>query len=128
MQNTALDSMKLVIIESPYAGDVKRNVQYARRAMADSLKRGEAPYASHLLFTQVLNDLEPAQRVRGIEAGLAWGTKADLTAVYADYGISRGMEQGIDYATAQGRKIEHRYIGKNKRGFDFLKPPLFRHF
>ena len=44
--------MRLVILESPYAGDVAANVKYARRCVRDSLSRGEAPIASHLLYTQ----------------------------------------------------------------------------
>ena len=43
---------RLVALESPYAGDVTENETYARLCMADCLKRGEAPYASHLFFTQ----------------------------------------------------------------------------
>lgn len=31
--------MKLVILESPYAGDVEANVAYARRCVRDSLLR-----------------------------------------------------------------------------------------
>ena len=54
--------MERVIIESPFAGDVDRNLRYARAAMRDCLLRGESPYASHLLYTQpgVLNDDIPA--------------------------------------------------------------------
>lgn len=50
--------MKLVIIESPFAGNVRENILYARMAVRDSLLRGEAPIASHLLYTQegILND------------------------------------------------------------------------
>lgn len=105
--------MKLVIIESPYAGDVDENEAYARRAIADSLARGEAPFASHLLYTQqgVLDDLDPEQRLKGIEAGLAWGERADLTAVYTDRGTSLGMDMGITAAKAVGRPIEFRSIG-----------------
>ena len=44
--------MRRVIIESPYAGFVKRNEDYARECLRDSLMRGEAPIASHLLYTQ----------------------------------------------------------------------------
>lgn len=51
-----------VLIESPYAGDVERNIHYAREAVLDCLKRGEAPYASHLFFPQVLDDLKPEER------------------------------------------------------------------
>jgi hypothetical protein len=69
--------MKTVLIESPYAGDVERNERYARDAMRDCLIRGEAPFASHLLYTQVLNDLDLREHVVGIEAGLAWGAKAE---------------------------------------------------
>jgi hypothetical protein len=31
--------MRLVIVESPYAGDVEANTEYARRCVRDSLKR-----------------------------------------------------------------------------------------
>ena len=40
-----------MILESPYAGRVEENVAYARAAVRDSLLRGEAPIASHLLYT-----------------------------------------------------------------------------
>lgn len=103
---------RLVILESPYAGDVERNVAYARRALADSLHRGEAPIASHLLYTQpgVLDDTVPAERRLGIDAGLAWGRVADATVLYADLGITPGMQQGIDRAAAEGRAVEVRHL------------------
>jgi histidyl-tRNA synthetase len=34
--------MRLVVIESPYAGDIEANINYARLAMRDSIMRGEA--------------------------------------------------------------------------------------
>lgn len=107
--------MKLVIIESPYAGDIATHEAYARRCLADSLRRGEAPIASHLLYTQpgVLDDTIPAERQQGIDAGLAWGKLAEMTALYTDYGTSRGMEYGIADATRLGRPIETRSIGMN---------------
>lgn len=85
--------MKLVILESPYAGDVEANLTYARSALADSLKRGEAPIASHLLYTQpgVLNDLLPDERALGINAGLAWRAVAQGAVFYVDRGWSSGM-------------------------------------
>lgn len=105
--------MRRVILESPFAGDVERNVAYARRALRDSLMRGEAPIASHLLYTQpgVLDDTKPDERRHGIDAGLAWGVVADATVVYADLGVSRGMEQGIERARREGRTVEVRTIG-----------------
>lgn len=104
--------MRLVIIESPYAGDVEANVAYARRCVRDSLLRGEAPIASHLLYTQpgILDDDVPAERQHGIDAGLAWRAVAQASVVYADRGISRGMEYGIAAARSAGLTVEFRNI------------------
>ena len=97
--------MRLVVIESPYAGDVERNLRYLRACMADCLARGEAPYASHALYTQpgVLDDTIPAERTQGIAAGFAWGDCAEACVVYTDCGVSAGMEQGIAAAKASGK-------------------------
>ena len=104
--------MKLVIVESPYAGDVEKNVRYARAALRDCLLRGDAPLASHLLYTQpgVLNDDIPSERKQGIEAGLEWGDLADATVVYTDLGTSRGMTYGIDRAKYVNRPVEYRTL------------------
>lgn len=92
--------MKRVIIESPYAGtrkQIQKNIDYARACMRDSLSRGEAPFASHLLYTQdgILDDTKEDERMTGMEAGFEWGETAELIAVYVDNGISPGMEKGI---------------------------------
>ena len=108
--------MKLVVIESPYSPSnghtLEENVEYARAAMRDSLDRGEAPYASHLLYTQdgVLDDTNPRERNQGMLAGSLWGDNAELTAVYADLGITKGMEMGMRRASHLGRPIEVRYL------------------
>lgn len=105
--------MRLVIVESPFAGDVERNVRYARACVKDCLRRGESPFASHLLLTQpgVLDDDDPEERAIGIAAGLAWGRVADATVVYADLGVSSGMAQGLRRANAEGRPVERRFLG-----------------
>lgn len=106
--------MKLVIVESPYAGEVVRNIAYARRCVRDSLSRGEAPIASHLLYTQtgVLDDGVPRERQWGIDAGLTWHAAGGVTtAVYTDLGISKGMQYGIAAAIAAGSEVEYRSIG-----------------
>lgn len=110
-----------VVIESPFAaharpGLAKRiaprsveswledrqrlHVNYARACLADCLSRGEAPLASHLLYTQpgVLDDTVPGERKKGIEASFVWRIFARATVVYTDFGISTGMQQGIDHA------------------------------
>jgi len=104
--------MPLVIIESPFAGDVDTNIKFARDCMRDSLSRGEAPLAPHLLYTQekILDDDNPEERNWGIEAGLAWGKHASKTAVYINLGITGGMEIGIQRAIEEGREIEYREL------------------
>ena len=106
------DKSTLVILESPYAGAVEGNVRYARAAVRDSLLRGEAPMASHLLYTQqgILNDDVPSEREHGINAGLSWGSVADKTVIYIDRGISRGMEYGIKKAISEGRPLDFRSL------------------
>lgn len=105
--------MRRVIIESPYAGDVERNLRYLRAAMRDCLDRDEAPFASHGLYTQpgVLDDAKPEERRLGIEAGFAWRLQAEMTAVYTDLGTSIGMEFGIGNALELGHPIEYRQLG-----------------
>lgn len=112
-----------VILESPFApakgadaitaaAELERNLRYARACMRDSLLRGEAPMASHLLYTQagVLDDTNTTERAMGIEAGLAWGPAAEASVVYLDRGISEGMRQGIRRARNEGRPVEFRTL------------------
>lgn len=94
---------RLVIIESPYRGHgesegeiaarTRQHVDYARLCVRDSVLRGEAPIASHLLYTQptILNDNVPEERTLGIECGLEWLRVAGFSAFYTDYGWSGGM-------------------------------------
>ncbi len=108
--------MRKVIIESPFAGDIKTNLRYLRRCLHDSIvNHNEAPFASHGLYTQdgVLDDNIPIERQLGILAGFAWKEVADETIVYTDYGISRGMQFGIDHAKTHKKWIEYRQIGSN---------------
>lgn len=108
--------MRLVILESPYGSPdpsiVARNVRYARACMLDCFDRGEAPFASHLLYTQpsVLDDRVPEERAKGIAAGLLWGEKSDATVVYIDLGRTHGMEEGIIRAHGNLRPVELRKL------------------
>lgn len=108
--------MRRVIIESPHAADTDDQLQlhaeYLRAAKEDCIAQGDSPYASHGLLTDVLDDRDHEQRATGIAAGLVWGEVADATVVYADLGITEGMQQGIDHATRHGRPIEYRQIGR----------------
>lgn len=104
--------MITVILESPYAGDIAENLRYLRACMRDCLLRGEAPYASHGLYTQegVLRDEVPEEREHGIQAGFAWRKNADKTVFYVDRGWSRGMEYGKTAAEKLGHPVEFRNL------------------
>lgn len=109
-------NLRRVVIESPLAAKTKEgvdaNVAYARAAVRDSVLRGEAPIASHLLFTQpgILKDDVPDERVLGMKAGFAWTAVAEAVIVYQDRGISPGMKAGITRAEAAGIPVEYRSL------------------
>ena len=109
--------MSRTLIESPFRGKgydaTKMNILYARLCVRDTLLRGESPYASHLFFPQagILDDTDEAERMWGINAGLAWGACAEVSAIYVDMGLSKGMEYGMINAEKAGRRIEERSLG-----------------
>jgi hypothetical protein len=119
----------LVVIESPYSGDIPKNVEYALECLHDSyFNRGEAPIASHLLYTRlpqsemlkganiyhghVIDNGIAARHGRdhGIKCGDEWALKADLVAVYTDHGISSGMQHRIDFCKKHKIPVEYRTI------------------
>lgn len=89
--------MRLVVVESPFAGDIQKHTLYARAALADCINRGEAPIASHLLLPQILRDDDAREREIGIAAGLAWARRADVGVFYVDFGWSPGMRRALDF-------------------------------
>jgi hypothetical protein len=105
--------VRRVIVESPYAGNFWQrylNRRYARACLRDCILRDEAGFASHLLYTQVLNDGKRLERRLGMEAGHEWLFVAHICAVYVDRGISEGMLQGIKAADAAGVHVEYRAL------------------
>lgn len=108
--------MKRVIVESPFAGATRelteRNARYLGACLRDCLARGEAPFASHGLYTLpgVLDDSVPAEREFGIAAGFEWRASAEATVVYDDYGVTEGMRRGIEHARSLGHAIEFRRL------------------
>ena len=83
--------------------------------MRDSIERGEAPLASHLLYTQpgILDEDKPEERKLGIECGYVWMLCAACVVFYTDYGVSRGMAMAMERALQIGIPVEKRQIGEN---------------
>lgn len=109
--------MRRVVLETPFKGkdwtDTDENIRFARLCGHDSIAcHGEAWFASHLLYTQegVLNDKIPEERELGIEGGFAWKEVSDLTVVYINRGISRGMHFGVRKSIALRQPVEYRVL------------------
>jgi hypothetical protein len=95
-----------VIFESPFAGDMQSNTEYAAQAITKLImQEGVAPMASHLLYTRMLDDTDGQERNIGIDAGLAYGQHAHSTIVALDRGMSTGMRYGIKNAEAANRPL-----------------------
>lgn len=104
-----------VILESPFSGDTEANLRYLRACMRDALlHRGEAPFASHGLYTQagVLDDRDPHERAIGIAAGFAWRELAVRTVFCVDRGWSTGMNEGMRHAVM----MRHPYVPRSIPG------------
>ncbi len=112
------ETWPIVIIESPFAGDMVSNRVYAMRACADCLDRHEVPYASHLFFPQLfypqfLDELKsenPEYREVGITAGYAFWRAASKIVFYTDLGMSPGMSRAYRRAQLLGMVTEVRCL------------------
>jgi len=108
-----------VILESPYQSDDSdiffKNKKYLLDCLEDCIKRNESPYASHKIFPDFLDENE--KRAIGIAAGQAWYAHAVYMVVYDDYGITPGMQAGIDYfkSIKPDAKIEIRKLNGNDK-------------
>lgn len=118
-RQSRIERIRLVIIESPYRalpGEDREsglwlNERYLRSCIRDSLDRGEAPFASHRMYTDALDDATPTERRLGIDAGFAWHRWAHAVVVYVDRGITDGMREGIANAKSYGLDVEERSLG-----------------
>lgn len=98
------------VVESPYAGDIERNIEYAKKCVTWCIKNAYAPICSHLLFTQpgILNDNDHFERVLGISCGLQWLRVSEKQIFFVDYGMSEGMNKGKEVGKLIG--IEQEFI------------------
>lgn len=97
--------MKRVFVCSPYRGNVAANVALARAACREVLRAGDAPFASHVLYPEVLDDDDQEERALGMAAGRTWLAAADEILVVGP--VSDGMRQEIDEALARGIPVRY---------------------
>ena len=93
-----------VVIESPFSGNTRRNSNYLDKCIADSLQRGENPYASHRMLPQVLDDEVPEERAAGIACSIEMGRELRRVVFYVDFGISPGMLAALEAHIAENQE------------------------
>ncbi len=98
--------MPKVFISSPFAGEVQRNIENARRYCAFAVERGYIPYAPHLFFPQFLLDAVPEQRELGLFMGKVFLDGSKELWVFGDR-VSHGMEEEIRRAKKRGILIRY---------------------
>lgn len=99
---------KLCYICTPYRGNLfqrVRNVLYARKVTRSAIKSGYIPITPHLYITQVLNDKDPDERIKGIEIAMELLDMCEVILIGNKYGISRGMAAEIAKASVQNMTI-----------------------
>ena len=96
----------IVYICSPYAGEVEKNVDAARKYSRFAVDKGYIPVAPHLLFPQFLNDNSPRERQLGLLFGMALLCKCAEVWVFGD-SISPGMETEIKKAIWKNYRIRY---------------------
>ena len=94
--------MKRAFICSPFAGDIERNIEIAKKICRIAMNQGYAPFAPHLLYPRFVDDHDPEQRSAGISCGLAFMETCSEVWAFTGSGISKGMQQELSHA----RKID----------------------
>ncbi len=85
--------MKTVYICSPLRGDIKRNIEAAKRYCRKAVMEGVMPIAPHVYFTQFLDDTVTKERTAGMAMGLEMLRHCDEVWVYGE--PTEGMQAEI---------------------------------
>lgn len=109
--------MKRVYLCSPFRNKPE-NVEIARSFMAFALKSGVAPYASHLLYPQCLDDAKPEERELGGMAGLSFLLACDGV-WWLTGSVTPGMKRELELAELHDKLIVP--VARFSNGFDFIR-------
>jgi len=110
------------MIESPYSGDIDRNVRYLQLAMLETGGiYNQLPYASHSYMTQhplhknyFVCDYNPKwdvlTRDKAINMSQRMRNRCDKTVFYTDLGWSSGMKAALQFCKDNGLPYEERKL------------------
>ena len=105
-RQTELKERPKVYIVSRYAEDVENNVKAAIRYCRFAINKNKMPIAAHLLYPQIVDDNDPAEREIGTMYGLALLALCDEVWCFGKT-PSAGMEQEIKEAKRLGKPIKY---------------------
>lgn len=106
----------LVYICSPYAGDVRRNVENARKYSRFALEQNTIPLTPHLLYPQFMKINDPAeQKIVRYKINYVLIGKCDELWVFGGV-LSSNMEYEI--SVAEKRRMKIRYFTEEMRERD----------
>ena len=99
--------MKLIYVASPYAGDIEKNTEFAKEACRFVMDEEYAFFAPHLLYPQVLDENNFAERQLALAMGKEFLSWCDELWVFGKI-ISPGMQAEIELA--QEHEVPVKYI------------------
>ncbi len=108
-------------LETPYSGDVDRNLRYLMLCGFESFQRGAMPVATHSFMTahpaalhffvsDYAKEWDVFSREEAIERGTVLRRRCDRTVFYVDLGMSRGMTAAMQYCKANNLPFEVRKL------------------
>ncbi len=96
----------IVYICSPYAGDIERNTENARRYSRFAVDQHCLPITPHIYFTQFMNDAVPEEKDIAIFMNWVLMSKCAELWVFGEV-VSKGMKAEIDRAKRKHMKIRY---------------------
>ena len=97
----------IVYICSPYAGDVERNTENARRYSRFAVEQHCVPITPHIYFTQFMNDSNPDERALAFQMNKILMGKCDELWVFGTT-YTLGMQKEMKWA--KKKKLHIRFI------------------
>ena len=96
----------MVYVCSPFSGDVAGNIANARKYSRFAVEHGYIPLATHLLFSQFLNDNNLTERDLGLHFGNVLMSHCREVWVFGE-AISAGMDAEIRRAKRKNYRLRY---------------------